>query len=57
MDLLVGGINHQGLYWYENPSWTKHTIDSKASIQNNGRRDENQALSLRNHRQWQASGC
>lgn len=32
VDLLVGGINHQGLYWYENPSWAKHAIDSKASI-------------------------
>ncbi|MFH1127140.1 MAG: VCBS repeat-containing protein, partial [archaeon] len=30
VDLLVGGTD--GLYWYENPSWTKHTIDSSRDI-------------------------
>lgn len=28
-DLIAGGI---GLYWYENPSWTKHTINSSVRI-------------------------
>jgi FG-GAP-like repeat len=31
-DLIVGGTEKRGLYWYANPDWTKKTIDPAASV-------------------------
>jgi FG-GAP-like repeat len=48
LDLLAGGHGSGGLVWYQNPSWTKHAIDSSskfgtdgevADVDGNGKKD------------------
>ncbi|MPY87490.1 MAG: hypothetical protein GEU99_06180 [Luteitalea sp.] len=29
VDLIVGGHESRGMVWYENPTWTRHTIDGE----------------------------
>jgi hypothetical protein len=32
IDLVVGGYTSGGLVWYENPSWIKHTVSTRAGF-------------------------
>ncbi len=36
VDLIAGGNSSGGLVWYENPSWTRHTIDGESEIGTDG---------------------
>jgi len=35
-DLIAGGNSSGGLVWYENPGWTKHTIDDESGFSTDG---------------------